>query len=421
MKKGICFLMTVLLALSVTLTAAGAEFTVDAYAAVNGMSKSMYQGYEPSVQNHVMTLCLPLRAESCVGDITVKLALEDPHVFLLSGEPKEVTVSPKEGIYPVKLTLPLQRNRRNGDYPATVTVRGTDGQGKEIVESLPYIIRVRDGSGSHETMQPVIADVISELNVGSSGGLTLTVANPTATLSLTGGAITVTDPTGEILMSGSDRFLIPEILPGKKQTVTIPMTVRGNASVSAHVLEISLRYQVLGMDESWVEHYTVPVTQEIRLEQGGVQMPTAIAGELSTMSLPLMNMGRGELSNVLVKLEMEGVLDDQSVLVGAVAAGESRQAKLTFTPRLDSVGTHSGKVTVTCEDAYGNPFTRTLEVSLTVDQPIPQEKPREEEEKEKTGIGTVVLIVLCVLLTAGLVLQGTLLTGKIHKLEEERL
>lgn len=421
MKKGICFLMTVLLALSVAFTAAGAEFTVDAYAAVNGMSKSMYQGYEPSAQNHVMTLCLPIRGESCVGDITVKLALENPHVFLLAGEPKEVTVSPKEGIYPVKLTLPLQRNRRNGDYPATVTVRGTDDQGKEIVESFPYIIRVRDGSGSHETMKPVIGDVISDLNVGSSGSLTLTVANPTATLSLTGGVITVTDPTGEILMSGSDRFLIPEILPGKKQTVTIPMTVKGNASVSAHVLEISLSYQVLGMDEEWVEHYTVPVTQEIRLEQGGVQMPAAIAGELSSMSLPLMNMGKGELSNVLVKLEMEGVLDDQSVLVGTVAAGESKQAKLTFTPRLDSVGTHSGRVTVTCEDAYGNPFTRTLEAQLTVDEPIPQEKPQEQEEKEKTGIGTVVLIVLCVLLTAGLVLQGTLLTGKLHKLEEERL
>ena len=97
----------------------------------------------------------------------------------------------------------------------------------------------------------------------------------------------------------------------------------------------------------------MPVTQAIRLEQGGVQLPVAIAGELGNMTLPLMNMGKGELQNVLVKLEMDGVLDAQSVLVGTMAAGETKQAKLTFTPRLDSVGTHSGTVTVTCEDAYG--------------------------------------------------------------------
>ena len=87
----------------------------------------------------------------------------------------------------------------------------------------------------------------------------------------------------------------------------------------------------------WKETFTVPVTQAIRLEQGGVQLPTAIAGELSNMTLPLMNMGKGELRNVLVKLEIDGVLDAQSVLVGTVAAGETKQAKLIFTPKLDSV------------------------------------------------------------------------------------
>ena len=35
--------------------------------------------------------------------------------------------------------------------------------------------------------------------------------------------------------------------------------------------------------------------------------------------------------------------------------------------------------------------------------------------------GTVVLIILCVAMAVGLVAQGTILTKKIHKLEEERL
>ncbi len=421
MRKSICIFLTMLLVLSMSVPVFAAEFEIDQHSTIDGMSRSWYQGYGPTIKNHTMTLYLPIRANSCFGDITASIALDDPNVFLLTADPKEVTVSPRDGIYPVKLTLALERYRRNGDFPATITIKGTDEAGKEIVETMPYVIRIRDGYGSHETMEPVISDVVANLDVGTDGSLSLTISNPTTTQSIMDGEITVTDSTGEILMSGSNRFSVPEILPGKSETVIIPMTVKGNASISAHTLEVKFSYKVLGKDAEWKETFTVPVTQAIRLEQGGVQLPTAIAGELGNMTLPLMNMGKGELRNVLVKLEMDGVLDAQSVLVGTMAAGETKQAKLTFTPKLDSVGTHSGTVTITCEDAYGNAFSQTLDVTLTVDEPIPEVELQQEEEKEKMKPGTVVLIILCVVMATGLVAQGTILTKKIHKLEEERL
>ena len=416
MRRVFCIIWAMLL-LSAPVFAA----EMDPYTEIEGMGKSWYQGYTPTIKNHTMTLYLPIRAEGCEGKITVSIALDDPHVFLLTAEPKAVTVSAKDGIYPVKLSLALERYRRNGDYPATITIKGTDKAGKEIVETIPYVIRIRDGYGSHEIMEPVISDVTGDLNVGSHGSLSLTITNPTTTQSIMNGEITVTDASGDILMSGSNRVQIPEILPGKSETVVIPMTVRGNAAVAPHTLELSFSYKALGAAGEWKESFTVPVTQAIRLEQGGVQMPTAIAGELSDMTLPLMNMGKGELQNVLVKLEMDGVLDPQSVLVGTLEAGQTSQAKLTFTPRLDSVGTHSGMVTITCEDAYGNAFSQTLEVSLTVDEPIPEAESQPEEEDEKMSIGTIILIVLCIVMATGLVLQGMILTKKIHTLEEERL
>ena len=421
MKRVSCFLLTMLLVLSMSVTTLAAEFEIDQHAEIDGMSRSWYQGYEPTISYHTMTLCLPIRAEGYTGDITVSIALDDPDVFLLTSEPKTVTVSPEDGIYPVKLSLALERYRRNGDFPATITIKGTNENGKEIVETMPYVIRIRDGYGSHETMEPMISDVTTDLNVGSDGSLTLTITNPTTTQSIMDGVITVTDASGEMLMSGSNRVQVNEILPGKFETVTIPMIVKGNASISQHTVEVKFSYKVLDKDTEWKETFTVPVTQAIRLEQGGVLLPTAIAGELSNMTLPLMNMGKGELQNVLVKLEMDGVLDAQSVLVGTMAAGETKQAKLTFTPKLDSIGTHSGTVTITCEDAYGNTFTQTLDVNLTVDEPIPEVELQQEEEKEKTSTGIIVLIALCVALTASLVVQGTLLTKKIHKLEEDRL
>ena len=421
MKKLSCFLLTMVLVIAMAIPAFAAECEIDQHYTMDGMSRSWYQGYEPTISYHTMTLCLPIRAESYTGDITVSIALDDPDVFLLTSEPKTVTVSPKDGIYPVKLSLALERYRRNGDFPATITIKGTNENGKEIVETMPYVIRIRDGYGSHETMEPVISDVVGELDVGTDGSLSLTITNPTTTQSIMDGEITVTDSTGDILMSGSNRYLIPEILPGKSEVVIIPMTVKGNAAISQHMLEVKLSYSCLGKSAEWTESFTVPVTQAIRLEQGGVQLPTAIAGELSNMTLPLMNMGKGELQNVLVKLEVDGALDAQSVLIGTMAAGETKQAKLTFTPKLDSVGSHSGIVIITCEDAYGNAFSQTLDVILTVEEPVPEVELQQEEEKEKMSTGIIVLIALCVALTASLVVQGTLLTKKIHKLEEDRL
>ena len=133
----------------------------------------------------------------------------------------------------------------------------------------------------------------------------------------------------------------------------------------------------------------------------------------------LMNLGKGELSNILVKLESPAA-NVQSVLVGSIAPGETKQAQLTFTPFADKVGTHSGTVTISCEDAYGNTYEETMEVSLTVDEPLP-ELTEEIPEKEKTSPVTIFLGILSFLLIAGLIAQHLILSGKIHKLEEERL
>ena len=421
MKKGMRLCLAVLLIFCLTGTALAEEFTLDPYTKFGNMELTWYQGYTPVIKNNTMTLHLPLRAENCAGDITVSVALEDPQVLLLAAAPKPITVSPKEGLYPVTLTLPLVKNRRCGDYPAVITVAGKDSTGKEISETIPYILRIRDGNPTHETFEPVLSDIKADLNLGADGTLELTLTNPTTTLSATDCCVFFKDPRGDIRLVGMDRINVPEIMPGKSMTVTIPVTVKGNAEVALHDVELTFSCRVLDREAQWSQTFCVPVTQEIRLEQGGVQLPSALPGELATMTLPLMNLGKADVRNVLVKLEMEGVLDPQSVLVGTLSPGETKQAKLTFTPKLESVGTHSGVVTITCEDAYGNAFTQTLDVTLTVDEPIPEVELQQGEEKEKMSTGTIVLIVICVLLVAGLVIQGAILTKKIHKLEEERL
>jgi hypothetical protein len=120
-----------------------------------------------------------------------------------------------------------------------------------------------------------------------------------------------------------------------------------------------------------------------------------------------------------VKLETPAA-NVQSVLVGSIAPGETKQAQLTFTPFPDSVGCHSGTVTISCEDAYGNSYEENMQVSLTVDEPLPEVHETAPAVK-KSSPGKLLLILLCILLIAGLIAQHLVLTGKIHKLEEDRL
>jgi len=408
MRKLICIILALFLLAAPVMAA-----EVDQYAFISGMGKSWYQGYEPTVRNNTMTIYLPIKT-ALEGPVTASIALTDPNVYLLAAQPKAVTVNRKDGIYPIKLTLSLQKDRRNGDYPAVITLKSGDK-----TETLPYTIRIRDGRGSHEALSPVISDVTGSLDVGANGSLTLTIANPTSTLAMTDGILTVADPTGEVLMTGSDRFPVPEVLPGETISMTVPMTVLGNASIRVHTLNIKLSYQVCGVEKTWEETFTVPVTQAIRLEHGDVQLPPAIAGELGNLTLPLMNLGKGELRNILVKLEAPAA-NVQSVLVGSIAPGETKQAQLTFTPFTDKVGTHSGTVTISCEDAYGNTYEETMNVSLTVDEPLP-ELEEDIPEKEKTSPLTIFLSILCCMLIAGLIAQHLVLSGRIHKLEEDRL
>ena len=145
--------------------------------------------------------------------------------------------------------------------------------------------------------------------------------------------VTLTDPAGEVLMSGSNRFALPEILPGQTARAEIPVTVKGNAAVELHSLSLKLTYRVLEEETTWEETITCPVTQEIRLEQGEITLPpSAIGGELTSLCVPLMNMGKGDICNAMVSLEIPELISRQSVLVGAIEPGATGQAKLTFTP-----------------------------------------------------------------------------------------
>ena len=171
---------------------------------------------------------------------------------------------------------------------------------------------------------------------------------------------------------------------------------------------------------------TVSVRQEIRLEQGGLKMaPKVTAGDSVTLTLPIMNMGRADVVNVLATVSLPGVTERQSVLVGTIQPGETKQAQLILSPGKDTEGEFSGSLSVECTDQDGNPASFSLPVNLAVEKFVPKETKQsaagESAVREKPAALTWALAGGCGLLLFLLLAQGTLLRRKMHRLEEEKL
>ena len=290
---------------------------------------------------------------------------------------------------------------------------------------FPFVLHIRDGRKPEENIRPVISNVDAALRVGEDCTLTAVLTNASQYADLTNLMLHVTDASGDVLPAGTDALLLSDMTAGSTQAVSVPLKVKADAAVSLHTLRFDLSWTALDAAGTWSESFTLPINQEIRLEQGGVQMAsTILQGDMATLTIPLMNMGRADLNNVMATLSLPGITERQSVLVGTIAPGETKQAKLTFYPGTDALGLHQGTVTMTGEDAYGNMTTLTERVETTVEAPAPAVVVANGTMGEKAQPVTWMVILLgssCCVLIILLMIDGTRLRKKIRKLEEERL
>ena len=425
MKKFILLpLLLAVLFLTPIFALAEGDFTLDETAVLNGMGRSWAQGYEPVISGNTMTLHAPLTSGNSAGKITVTLRMRDETVSPFKGS-MSGQYQPSDGLCRAALRLELRSDRVNGDYAAELLVTGQDAEGHDLSGVIPLLIRIRDGRMPEEIAHPMLSGVTAALSVGEDGALTATVRNPSRYAAMTGLTLTATDPTGDILPAGTDKLILPDLLPGEAADITALLKVTPTAAVALHQLQMTLAWTSLGQPGTWSESFTLPVNQEMRLERGGLTVPASVLqGNPATVSLPLMNMGRGELRNVLAKLTLPGIADGQSVLVGSMNAGESKDAKITFTPGRDVLGDVSGELLITYEDAWGNADKFSLPVSLTVEEPAPAPVAAtltQEIEKRLPDWLLPALGGLCGALLLTIILQGILLGRKIRKLEEDKL
>ena len=328
-----------------------------------------------------------------------------------------------DGLWAVRFNLNLFSDRTNGDYPCTVRISGADADGKELTTDHPMVIHIRDGQPNTEPEQISISEDASSLNVGEDGVIAVKLTNASRSVGFENLSLSLSDPSGDILPKELDTVVLGDLMPGESLDLSFSVTVLSSSKVTPHSLHFDFSGQSLGKEAKLSVSYTVPVKQEIRLEQGGLRMAeSVVAGDSITATLPLMNMGKADIINAMVTISLPGITERQSVLVGTIQPGETKQAQLTITAPKDVLGSFDGTLIITGEDNDGNSVSFDLPVSLTVEEAVKTDVlDTQTAAKQTTPASVIVLSNVCAVLVAALIAQSILLRGKLHRLEEERL
>ena len=177
--------------------------------------------------------------------------------------------------------------------------------------------------------------------------------------------------TGEGLSinSSSNTFYVPKMGPGEKKAQQVDVQAlfqTKDSKVQSPKITISCKYEYIDKTErkqsTAAETIAVPVYQPDRFQVSPPSFVEEIRqNEETTISLPYVNKGRGQVYNVEASLEGDIQIIDRSLNLGNFDAGKSGTIDFIATPK--KAGTFEGRVKVTYEDESME--IRTMEIPVT--------------------------------------------------------
>lgn len=212
---------------------ADAAFTVDERRVLTGMERSWLQGYMPEISYGRLTLVLPIISPVAEGAIHGEVLLDDERLSPFPLQDMTATARrPANGVWALRFSLDLHDDRRNGDYPATLRITGTDAQGHPLQTDIPYVFRIRDGQPNTEALRMELTEVQASFRVGEDGCVTATLTNPCLSVTYEQVSLRITDGSGDILPQHAGTLYWEALAPGQSVQVSFPMTVLFTATPS---------------------------------------------------------------------------------------------------------------------------------------------------------------------------------------------
>ena len=288
----------------------------------------------------------------------------------------------------------------------TATAQGTADEKLNI----PLAISGEAGqSGNAATPNIIVSNYSyggSPIAAGDTFSLSVTFKNTSAKLPVDN--IVMSLETGENLSitSSSNTFYFSSLPAGGSKTQTVEMQVPANAAVTGAKADISFKYEYVLNGErassSASESLSIPVYLPDRFSVTEPEAVFSTVGEETDISLPYVNRGKGEISNVEAVIEFDSpdsaTCEMPKQNLGNFEAGKSGTIDFFFTPNM--AGEMSVKLIINYEDEMTQPKSIEIPLTFTVEDmimPIDEpEYPGEYEEPEESGNAKKIVLICAV-------------------------
>ena len=182
--------------------------------------------------------------------------------------------------------------------------------------------------------------------------------------------IALTLPENISLKSGSLSSYVGSISP--KQTREVSFDIMPSAGFAGTVADITVNMSgtgaVTGKAVTATTTISVPVSQPNRFEVGQLELSsdTIYVGDTGSVTLTDVNKGKNAISNLEARLTGSNLGAGGYQYLGNLNAGTEGSVDFDIVP--DAAGTVSGVITLSYEDASGNPQTISKDFSVSAEE-----------------------------------------------------
>ncbi len=407
----------ILSSVGLTALAEGGLLKIESTGKYSDMTKSYQDGYAPVQSGDSVKVVLPLAPTTAdtPANITAALDLGDASAAPFVFNNYNKTVAYANGVYLIEFTLALKADRFSGSYPIVFNTSYTNAA-SETVEQPFTVYATVDGAdpsatptlAPSEAPRPQPKLVVSHygttpdvVKAGETFEVKATLENKSTKYDVKNITVTYAGD-GKSLLSAdnTNTVYIEKIKHGESADISFNMLSRLDSLPGIQTVTLTIAYE-----DSKATAYTVTeplllqVTQPVSLEYDEPKLPqTANAGDTLPLSFSLFNKGRSKLYNVMVKIEAPGLLPEGSAFVGNMEPGTSGTAELyVFVGTLgmsqnedgdmqtdsdaEKYGYTIGKISISYEDEFGNPYAQEIEVGMNIEPPVISASVTEEEEE----------------------------------------
>lgn len=208
------------------------------------------------------------------------------------------------------------------------------------------------------------------VTAGTEFTLSLGVYATDGSEDLTDVIVSLTLPENISLSGGSLSTYVGDMAP--KQMRDVSFQVLPAAGFTGTVANITVNMEgtgtVTGKAVTGTTTISVPISQPDRFEVGQLELSgdTVYVGDTGSVTLSYVNKGKNPVSNLEARLTGTNLGAGGYQYLGNLNAGTEGSVDFDITP--DAAGTVSGVITLSYEDASGNPQTVTKDFSVSAEE-----------------------------------------------------